>query len=85
MHSMAPIKMSPVAFGGFVFVGDIAGMFYKINEKTGEIASARMFAGPFTTSPPIIVNKSIFVVNGTTVNAMPLDALTSSASNFGSL
>lgn len=85
MHSMAPIKMSPIAFDGFVYVGDIAGMFYKVNERTGEIAAARMFAGPFTTSPPIIVNKSIFVVNGTSVNAIPLDAFTPSASNFGSL
>jgi len=72
MHSMAPIKMSAVALRKHLYIGDTAGILYQINEQTGEVAATRMFAGPFTTSPPVIVNETLFIVNATSVNAIPL-------------
>lgn len=71
-RTTGPVKMSPVIKDGRLYVGDTVGVLYTLDSRTGELLEARPFKKPFTTSPPIIAGNSIFIVNGTTVYAMPL-------------
>jgi outer membrane protein assembly factor BamB len=71
-HTSGPAKMSPVVLNGRVYFGDIAGLFYTLDARTGRSLEIRGFKKPFTVSPPIIAGNKILVVNGTSVNALPL-------------
>jgi outer membrane protein assembly factor BamB len=74
LRTAGPIKMSPVVKHGVLYVGDTVGLFYRIEAARGIILHVRMFDQPFTTSPPVIVGSTIFVVNGSTVYAIPLSS-----------
>jgi outer membrane protein assembly factor BamB len=67
--------MSPVVKGDAVYFGDTAGIFYRVDRKTGHIIHASSYLQPFSTSPPVIVGDTIFVANGRTVVAAPLDEI----------
>jgi outer membrane protein assembly factor BamB len=69
------VKMSPIVARGNVYFGDIAGMFYALDAKTGAIRTAIPSGKPYTTSPPIIVGGTLFIANNDTVKAIPLDKL----------
>ena len=64
--------MSPVIHNGELYFGDTVGMFYTIDARSGKLRKAQAFDEPFTTSPPIIVGRTLIVVNGTTVRAFPI-------------
>jgi outer membrane protein assembly factor BamB len=74
-HTAAPVKMSGVVVDGKVIFGDTAGMLYAIDGRTAQIQSLTSFKHPFATSPPIVVGKTLFIANGSTVHAIPLSTL----------
>lgn len=78
-----PVKMSPVIAGGRLYVGDTVGVLYTLDAKTGALLELRPFKKPFTTSPPILAGNSLFVVNGTSVYALPLSGEVRFADNAG--
>ncbi len=71
-ETSGPVKMSPVVKDGRLYVGDTVGVFYTLDARTGKLLEIRPFKKPFTTSPPIIAGNTIYVVNGTSVYALPL-------------
>jgi outer membrane protein assembly factor BamB len=71
-HTSGPSKMSPVIQNGRVYIGDTAGMLYTLDARTGDLLEIREFKAPFSTSPPIVAGNKLLVVNGTSVNAIPL-------------
>lgn len=76
-HTSAPVKMSPIVYDGSVYAGDTAGMFYRWDARTGTVQSAIPFDRPYTTSPPIVVGKTLFVANTEYLRAIPLARFTS--------
>jgi outer membrane protein assembly factor BamB len=71
-HSEAPIKMSPIINRGRLYVGDIAGILYVIDASNGALLTSRLFAEPFTTSPPVVIGNVVIVANDTHVYAIPI-------------
>ena len=67
--SAAPIKMSPIVKGGKLYVGDTAGILYTLNARTGALQTSRLFKKPFTTSPPVMIGKTMLVANDSIVYA----------------
>jgi outer membrane protein assembly factor BamB len=67
-----PSKMSPVVENGRLYIGDIAGLFYTIDARNGQLLEIRAFKKPFSVAPPIIAGSKILVVNDSSVIAMPL-------------
>ena len=66
------VKMSAVVKDGKVYVGDNAGYFYVIDARTGMVRAKLHFPEIFTTSPPVIVGKTIFIADTDTVYALPI-------------
>ncbi|HKU68208.1 MAG TPA: PQQ-binding-like beta-propeller repeat protein [Candidatus Baltobacteraceae bacterium] len=79
-----PVKMSPVIKNGRLYVGDTVGVLYTLDAASGKLLELRPFKKPFTTSPPIVAGNTIFIVNGTSVYAMPLSGETRFADSTGS-
>jgi outer membrane protein assembly factor BamB len=75
VHTSANVKMSPVVKGDAVYFGDTAGIFYRVDRKTGRIIHTSSYLQPFSTSPPVIVGDTIFVANGHTIVAAPIDEI----------
>lgn len=71
-HTSGPAKMSPVVQNGRLYIGDTAGLLYTLNARDGSLIELREFKQPFTTSPPIIAGNKMLVVNGTSVDAIPI-------------
>ncbi len=71
-HTSANVKMSPVVKGDDVYFGDTAGIFYRVDRKTGRTIHTSSYLQPFSTSPPVIVGDTIFVANGRTILAAPI-------------
>lgn len=71
-HTSGPAKMSPVVQNGRVYIGDTAGLFYTLDARNGRVLELRGFKKGFTVSPPIIAGNKIIIVNGTSVNAIPV-------------
>jgi outer membrane protein assembly factor BamB len=71
-HTSGPAKMSPVVDNGRVYIGDTAGLFYTLDARNGHVLELRGFKKPFSVSPPIIAGNKLIVVNGTSVNAIPV-------------
>lgn len=67
------VKMSPVVKDDVVYFGDTSGVFYRVDRKTGRVIHTTSYLQPFSTSPPVIVGDTIFIVNGVAVLAVPLD------------
>jgi outer membrane protein assembly factor BamB len=72
LKTSGPVKMSPVVKDGVLYVGDTSGLLYRVDAERGTVLHVQMFDDPFTTSPPVIVGKTIIVVNGNTVFAEPI-------------
>ena len=72
-HTEGPVKMSPVVKGEDVYFGDTAGIFYRVNRATGALVHASSYLQPFSTSPPVIVGDTVFVVLGPIVMAVPAE------------
>jgi outer membrane protein assembly factor BamB len=73
VHTSANVKMSPVVKGEVVYFGDTAGIFYRVDRKTGSILHTTSYLQPFSTSPPVIVGDTVFIANGQVVVAVPID------------
>jgi outer membrane protein assembly factor BamB len=71
-HTAGPVKMSAVIRNGRVYFGDTAGMFYTLDARNGSVMELRSFKRPFSVSPPIIAGNKLLIVNGTSVNAIPV-------------
>jgi outer membrane protein assembly factor BamB len=71
-NANGPIKMSPVVLNGRVYAGDSVGFLYTIAASDGRLLELRAFKDAFTASPPIIAGNKLLVVNGTSVDAIPL-------------
>lgn len=71
-HSVAPIKMSPIVNRGRLYVGDLAGLFYEIDARTGTLVSARIFDHSFSVSPPVLLGDTIIIANDNVVHAFPI-------------
>jgi hypothetical protein len=55
-----------------VYAGDSVGFLYTIAASDGRLLELRAFKDAFTASPPIIAGNKLLVVNGTSVDAIPL-------------
>ncbi|HTX59654.1 MAG TPA: PQQ-binding-like beta-propeller repeat protein [Verrucomicrobiae bacterium] len=75
MHTMGPVKMSPLVYRGKLYFGDTAGMFYVLDAATGTPLAAYPYGKPFTTSPPLVVGGTLFVADTDTIHAIPLSKL----------
>lgn len=69
-HSMAPVKMSPVVSAGRVYFGDVAGVLYVVQARSGALFTTRTFSKPFTTSPPILAGNILFIANYDSIYAI---------------
>ena len=69
------VKMSPVVAAGLVIFGDTAGALYSVNARTGELVHVERFNAPFSTSPPIVAGRTVFVAYGKRIVAIPLKTL----------
>lgn len=72
-HTSGNVKMSPIVRGDIVYFGDTAGILYQVNRRTGRIVHTTSYLQPFSTSPPIIAGETLFIANGQSVVAVPLD------------
>lgn len=70
-RSSGAIKMSPIVVGKTLFVGDAAGLFYSIDARSGRLLAVKMFAHPFATAPAVADGKTLLLVNGSRVFALP--------------
>lgn len=73
VHTSGNVKMSPVVKGEIVYFGDTAGIFYRVDRKTGRVIHTTSYLQPFSTSPPVIVGDTVFIANGQAVLAIPID------------
>jgi outer membrane protein assembly factor BamB len=69
--TMAPVKMSAVIDHGRLYIGDTVGLFYTLDARTGNVLKVKMFEEPFSTSPPVVVGRTILVASNTKVFAFP--------------
>ncbi|HEX5275369.1 MAG TPA: PQQ-binding-like beta-propeller repeat protein [Candidatus Rubrimentiphilum sp.] len=72
LRTAGPVKMSPVITRGRLYVGDTTGVFYTVDSRSGKLLQAEAFDTPFSTSPPVIVGRTIIVAAGTTIHAFPI-------------
>jgi outer membrane protein assembly factor BamB len=71
-HLSGPVKMSPVVANNSVYFGDTSGVFYRLDAHTGDVRAAVPFDRPYTTSPPVILGRTLFVTNTEYLRALPL-------------
>jgi outer membrane protein assembly factor BamB len=74
-HTSGPVKMSAIVAHNLVIFGDTAGLLYSLNAKDGSVVAVNPFRKPFGASPPILAGKTVYIANGDSVLAIPLDAL----------
>lgn len=72
MHTSGPVKMSAVIANGTLYFGDTTGVLYVVDPRTGKLKNDHLYTSPFTTTPPIVAGRTMFVVNGTHVIAVPI-------------
>lgn len=70
--TIAPAKMSPVVARGRLYIGDTAGVLYVLDARVGTLLERHLFREPFTTSPPVIIGRTMLVTNTSRVYAFPL-------------
>lgn len=71
----APVKMSSVVTGGSVYFGDTNGYLYVVHASDGKVEQAMKFPSIFTCSAPVIVGRTLFIANGSSVYALRLEDL----------
>lgn len=67
------VKMSAVVADGFLYFGDMSGYLYVVRASNGSVVQRVKFKGEFQSSAPVIVGNTLFIANGSTVFALPLD------------
>lgn len=71
-RTRAAVKMSAVLDAGTLYFGDTGNTLYALDARTGKVLSRRRFPSYFTTSPPVISGRTMYVANDTAVYALPL-------------
>ena len=74
-RATGPVKMSPVVKGDIVYFGDTAGVFYRVDSRSGRLLHASSYLQAFSTSPPVIAGDTVFVAMGNIVMAVPIDEI----------
>lgn len=74
-RTSGPVKMSPVIKGDVVYFGDTAGIFYRVDRRTGRLLHATSYLQAFSTSPPVIAGDTVFVAMGNIVMAVPINEI----------
>jgi outer membrane protein assembly factor BamB len=69
------VKMSPLVWNGRVYVGDTSGILYALDERSGKTLRALAFDKPFTSAPPIVIGRTMFLPQTDSIQAVPLGAL----------
>jgi outer membrane protein assembly factor BamB len=69
------VKMSPLVWNGRVYAGDTSGVFYAVDERSGKTLRALAFDKPFTSAPPIVIGRTMFLPQTDSIQAVPLGAL----------
>lgn len=72
MRTLGPAKMSPLIDKGRLYIGDTVGCLYIMDARTGAMLGYRSFKAPFSTSPPIIVGRTLLITAGSMIHAIPL-------------
>lgn len=75
LRTWADVKMSPVVTTDRLYFGDVGGVLYAVDRRTGEVLSTNSFLQPFSAAPPLIVGDTIFVAVGQVIVAMPLSGI----------
>jgi outer membrane protein assembly factor BamB len=75
VHTLAPVKMSPLYYRGQLYAGGNAGVLYVINASTGKLLRIKAFRQPFTASPPVLLGDTLLVSQNRAVQAVPLQSL----------
>lgn len=75
LRTWAHVKMSPVVRGDRVYFGDVSGVLYNVDRKTGRVLHTSSYLQPFSTSPPVIVGDTMFIANGGIVVATSVDGV----------
>ena len=70
-----PVKMSAVINDGLLYFGDAANTLYIVRAADGQVMQRVAFPDTFGISPPVIVGGTLFVANGKSVYAVPLNDL----------
>lgn len=71
-QALSPVKMSPVYAGGRLYFGGVAGVMYALNANSGSLVRIHTFRHPFTSSPPLIIGRTIVTARNQVVEALPL-------------
>jgi hypothetical protein len=70
-----PVKMSAVSYKGKIYFGDTTGNLYIVTASSGRVSKVLSYNKIFTTAPPLIVGKTLFIANDSIVRAIPLSEL----------
>ncbi|MGC8486334.1 MAG: PQQ-binding-like beta-propeller repeat protein, partial [Candidatus Baltobacteraceae bacterium] len=70
-----PVKMSAVIVDGKAVFGDTHGYLYVVDCKEHRLVKKIKFPSFFTTSPPIVVGKTLYIANNKAIYALKLSDL----------
>jgi len=74
-----PVKNGPVAVGGVLYFGDLAGNLWALDEKTGKVIGNKHFKTKFNVGSAIVVGKTLIIGSATgRILAVPLDVIKAS-------
>lgn len=71
-QALSPVKMSPAYAAGRLYFGGVGGIMYALNAATGSLVRIHTFRRPFTSSPPLIIGRTIVTARDQIVEALPL-------------
>jgi outer membrane protein assembly factor BamB len=71
-QALSPVKMSPVYAAGRLYFGGVAGIMYALDATTGTLVRIHTFRQPFTSSPPLVIGRTIVTARNQAVEALPL-------------
>lgn len=74
LGTRAAVKMSPVERRGLLYFGDTGGTWYVVRAGNGRVVSERQFDRFFTTSPPVVAGRTLYVADDDRILAMILSA-----------
>jgi outer membrane protein assembly factor BamB len=71
-RTWAGVKMSPAVTKTRVYFGDVDGILYNLDRRTGAIVHTSSYLKPFSTSPPIIAGDMLYIALDDIVLATPV-------------
>lgn len=67
------VKMSAVLSDGVLYFGDMSGYLYAVRAADGQVLQEINFKNKFQSSAPVVVGHTLYIANGSSVYAEPLD------------